>query len=278
MMSTPLCTTDLHLHTNLSFCAPKTTVAASYLPLCAGEGIRTVGISNHLYAAEKNGIDGVSYLDYALRIKDEITALRPTTDVRLLVGCEVETFPGQGPGLHPADAHHFDYVLLAPSHMFNQIYWYRDIDLSDADKVRTVMLERFRYACMLDYGVPTGICHPLYPICCPWEQEVVDGITDEELSDCFTLAKQTKKSIEIHACLWRQGTALDGEGLSPSYLRILSAAKAAGCKFHFGSDAHAPEAFAGVHAKLERAAERIGVGKEDLWEVIARTIQPASLQ
>jgi len=60
---------------------------------------------------------------------------------------------------------------------------------------------------------------------------------------------------------------LDEEGLSPSYIRMLSIARECGCKFHFGSDAHKPKDFVGVHSLLERAAERAGIREEDIWHV-----------
>ena len=265
-----LCRADLHIHTSHSLCAPRTTQVESYLPYCVEEGIRLLGITNHLYA-EGGTVHGVPYLDYILQVRGELEALREKTDVRLLFGCESELFWNREPGLHPQNAHHFDYVLFAPSHIFNCITYYEGIDLSSADKVRDLIVAQFCRACTLEYDIPVGICHPLYPICCPWEQEVVDGMTDEVLADCFTLAAKHHRSIEIHACLYRNGTALDHEGLSPSYLRLLSAAKACGCKFHFGSDAHAPDAFLGKHRLLERAAERIGLCEDDLWSV-CRTV------
>ena len=91
-------------------------------------------------------------------------------------------------------------------------------------------------------------------------------MTDDQLGECYTLAAQTKKSIEIHACLYRDTVELDSEGLSPTYIRMLSIAKECGCQFHFGSDAHeAQYAFSGVHRLLERAATRAGITEYDLW-------------
>ncbi len=261
---------DLHVHTNLSFCAPRQTLASSYLPHCGQEGVTTLGFSNHIYAPrylKRAGIPEERGGDYALRLRRELEELQPSAPVRLLLGCEVETFCGEEPTLSPQEAKNFDYVLLAASHIMNFPDEYRNYDLSTPAKLRALILERFLRACELEYPVPTGICHPLYPICSPWEQEVVDGITDSQLADCFTLAAAKNKSIEIHACLYRRGTALDEEGLSPSYLRVLAAAKACGCRFHFGSDAHSPDAFQGVHRLLLLAAQRLGITREDIWPI-----------
>ena len=266
MASKLVCRSDLHVHTNLSGCAPRTTTAASYLALCEEAGIRRIGFSNHIYKPEALQTVYPGNLRYALQLQEELAAIRDRYPVTVLLGCEVETFYGQPPGLKREDAAAFDYILLAPSHIYNQAHEYTHMDLSTPESARALLLEQFRRACLLEYDRPTGICHPLYPVCCPFEQEVVDGITDSQLEECFTLAVKHQKSIEIHACLFRPGTARDEEGLSPSYLRLLTAAKACGCMFHFGSDCHSPEGFAQAHRKLERAAERVGITEAMLWE------------
>lgn len=262
MNSKKLCVADLHLHTNLSFCAPSETTINSYLPFCAQEGIKKIGISNHLYSHK-----GV---DHTLQIKDEIHALQDSLSVQVLLGCEMELFPGQEPMLNKENASQFDYVQVAPSHIFNLIHEYKNFDLSTPDKIRSMLMENFKRACLLDLGVPTAICHPLYPICAPDQQGILDGMTDAQLAECYTLAAQHDKSIEIHACLYRNTVTLDEEGLSPSYIHMLSIAKECGCKFHFGSDAHEPQAFINKHGLLQRAAERAGICEDDLWH-LART-------
>ncbi|GEM_PF-1939326 len=271
-MSYSLWNGDLHTHTNLSLCAPASTVPASYLPYCQQEDIQVLGFSNHLYYKEWNllGQTGDQMgVNRVLRLAPQLAETQKQTDMKLLFGCEVEVIYGKEPALAPADATPFDYVLIAASHILNIPHEYDTRELQDADKLRERTLERFLFACSLDYPVPVGICHPLYPICSPVEQQVVDGISDSQLAECFSLAAKKNISIEIHACLYRKGTALNEEGLSPSYLRVLSAAKACGCKFHFGADAHAPEAFTGVHNKLRLAARRAGITPEDMWQLPA---------
>ncbi len=259
MNSETLCAADLHLHTNLSLCAPSETTICTYLPLCGGEGIKKIGISNHLYSHK-----GV---EHTLQIKDEIQSLQDRFSVQILVGCEMELFHGREPMLHKENASQFDYVLVAPSHIFNQMCEYENYDLSTPDKIRHLLIENFKRACHLDLGVPTAICHPLYPICAPEQQEILDGLTDAMLEECYTLAAQHDKSIEIHACLYRNSVTLDEEGLSPSYIHMLSVAKECGCKFHFGSDAHRAQDFENKHGLLQRAAERAGICEDDLWHL-----------
>lgn len=255
-----LCYADLHLHTNLSLCAPKDATLLSYLKACNEAGIKKIGISNHLYS--DLGVD------HTLQIRDEIEKLKNCFSIKILTGCEAELFYNRKPQLKKEDADKFDYVLLSPSHIFNLPQMYADFDLSTSDKIRQLLFDNFKYACMQELGVPTAIAHPLYPICAPNQQEILDGMTENQLGECYTLAAQTQKSIEIHACLYRDTVELDSEGLSPSYIRMLSIAKECGCKFHFGSDAHAANySFLGAHTLLERAAERAGITEYNLWHL-----------
>lgn len=270
-MSDIIWNADLHVHTNKSHCSKSYVVPETYIPYCAQEDIKVLGISNHLYYGRNDKGEIVPTREntaWNLEARDDINAISDTMGVRVLLGCEVETVYGLEPSLPREDASKYDYILLAASHVANIPGLYEGVDYSTKEKLSDLTVERFRYACELDFGVPAGICHPLYPIGSPWEQEIVDGFSDSLLEDLFSLARRKNKSIEIHACLFRPGTARDETGLSPSYIRLLSAAKACGCRFHFGADAHVPDAFVGRHALLRLAAERAGITKDDMWDLI----------
>ncbi len=261
---------DLHVHTNLSLCAKDGVTAGDYIPFCERESIEVIGFSNHLYldrVLKKRGFGDETGLMRALKLKDEINELRKKTDVKILFGCEVENYFGQEPSLNPADAGHFDYILIAASHILNAKDEYREYDLSTPDKLRKMVIDQFVRACEISYSVPTCICHPLYPILSPDEQEVVDGISDRELEELFTLAKEKNKAIEVHSCLYRNGTKLNALGVSDSYIRLLAIAKRCGCRFSFGSDAHRTADFSGKHALLITAARLAGITENDMWEI-----------
>ncbi len=271
-MSNPAFFSDLHIHTNRSLCAPRTTEPASYLPYCEQEGIRLIGISDHVYPTEMIHQFGYTNETRMSRLLSLRQAIKEANDsqsrVGFLFGCEIDYFPSVGaPYISPEESLQFDYILFASSHILNYPHMYTSYDLNSPDVLRRLTIERFVAACSLDYPVPMGICHPLYPICSPYQAEIIDGMSDSCLKELFSMAAEKQISVEIHACLYRKDTPLNEEGLSEHYLRILSMAKSCGCKFHFGSDAHEPKAFVGVHDKLRRAAELIGVTEADLWDV-----------
>ena len=261
---------DLHIHTKQSGCAPRTSEAASYLPYCKQEGIRLLGISDHVYSDEtlyECGYVNENKMSHLLVTRPILEELAKTSDVRFLFGCEAEYFPGQPPLISQEESLSFDYILMAASHVLNQPRMYSAYDIHDPNVLRKLTIDRFVEACKLDYPVPMGICHPLYPIGSTRQCEILDGISDACLNELFSMAAEKKISIEIHACLYRDGTPLNEYGLSDRYLRLLAAAKECGCMFHFGSDAHSPEMFIGVHDKLRKTAEILGITEDDIWPV-----------
>ena len=270
-MANPAYFSDLHVHTHRSLCAPRTTEPETYLPHCEGEGIRVLGFSDHVYPDEfihQFGYHDQTRMSRLLSLAPVLEQAQKETDVKLLFGCEIDYFAAVGaPYISPEESLNFDYVLFASSHILNYPHMYTEYDLQNPDVLRRLTIERFVAACRLDYPVPMGICHPLYPICSPYQAEIIDGISDACLDELFCMAREKGISIEVHACLYRKDTPLNADGLSEHYLRILSAAKKAGCKFHFGSDAHDDKAFVGSHQKLFRAAEIVGITEDDLWDV-----------
>ena len=263
---------DLHVHTNLSVCAPRDSYASNYIPYCKEENVKVLGFVNHVYNRKRMAEEHPEFKgtpgEYPLLIRDEVEGLKAKNkDIKILLGCEAETvYNGEFLVSHE-ESKLYDYVFLAPSHICNMLGEYDYLNLDTPDKLRDFMLMRFKDACKIQLAVPTAICHPLYPIGSPFEQEVVDGITELELEECFKLAKENNKAIEVHACLFRKGTKHDDDGISPSYLRMLSVAKECGCKFFLGTDAHSVDGFLGTHAKLLKACDYLGIGEDDLWEV-----------
>ncbi|MBP3667897.1 MAG: hypothetical protein J6K29_12715 [Clostridia bacterium] len=274
----PFLFSDLHVHTNKSLCAPRSTEPGSYVPCCEPEGIRLIGISDHVYPEDmltRYGYPDDKRVGRLLELRPVLREAEAQSGIRFLLGCEIDYFPCVGhPYISPEESADFDYVLFASSHILNYPNMYTEYDLHNPDVLRRLTIDRFVAACKLDYPVPMGICHPLYPICSPFQAEIIDGISDATLNELFSMAAEKQISMEIHACLFRRDTPLNQHGLSDHYLRILAAARDCGCKFHLGSDAHDPTAFLGSHDRLRKAAELLGLTEAHIWDV-AKGLLPA---
>ena len=268
---------DLHVHTNKSLCAPRETTPSSYIPCCEAEGIRLIGITDHVYPEDmlaQYGYPHDNRVERLLELRPALREAEKNSGIRYLLGCEIDYFDCVGhPYILPEESVGFDYVLLAASHILNYPEKYSAYDLHSPDVLRKLTIERFVAACGLDYPVPMGICHPLYPICSPYQAEIIDGISDTTLKELFSVAAEKHISIEIHSCLYRNDTPHNEYGLSDHYLRILAAARDCGCQFHMGSDAHAASAFMGSHDRLRKAADLLGLTEDHIWDV-AKGILP----
>jgi len=254
---------DMHLHTNLSRCAPVDTTIMTYLPYCKQEGLHKIGIANHIYESYDNK-RGIYHL---LEIKNQLKDIDNKDNIQILIGGEAETVLHMEPTISYDEARELDYLQLGASHVLNIMHYYEKYDLSTPKKLRDLTIELFYHACSLEYPIPTIICHPLYPICSPYQEEIIASISDNELVDCFTYANKMGKIIELHADVYRTDTSLNEHGLSDTYLRINRVAKSCGCKFSFGTDSHRITDFLGYHKKLEKAAELIGLTEDDIADI-----------
>ena len=135
---------DLHIHTKQSGCAPRTSEAASYLPYCKQEGIRLLGISDHVYSDEtlrECGYVNENKMSHLLVTHPILEELAKTSDVRFLFGCEAEYFPGQPPLISQEESLSFDYILMAASHVLNQPKMYSAYDIHDPNVLRKLTID-----------------------------------------------------------------------------------------------------------------------------------------
>ena len=80
---------------------------------------------------------------------------------------------------------------------------------------------------------------------------IIDTITDEQLCEVFSAAKEANIAAEINTGVYRGMT--DNQIRNHYMLRILEQAKKSGCKFTFGSDSHrkgAQDVFVEVAGKV----------------------------
>ena len=92
--------------------------------------------------------------------------------------------------------------------------------------------------------------------------KTLDLISDVDLNDLFSRAAEKGAGIELNF----DELNMD-ENAKPSVYRIFEAAKANGCKFYFGSDAHHPGEF--VHAKenFTKIAGRLALSEDDKFHI-----------
>ena len=261
-------TCDLHIHTNLSICAKPEATVEAYLDLCQENGITTIGLANHCWAGPMPRSCG--WADwYSKQSMESILALRNQKsihDIRILIGCESEYLGAGVVGMTKEAASQFDYVLIPASHFHQWGFTVPgDFAGSQPQTVRDLLRRRFIEVAGLE--IATGIAHPFIPFgFFEIEEEIISGITDKAYEECFRVAAAANISVEIHHHAVFSQIRPNDNGFSSEYVRMLTIAKACGCIFHFGSDAHHPSNFKG-HERMGQFAEACGITEDDLLKI-----------
>ncbi len=252
---------DLHVHTSLSSCGDPSATLAAMAAAGKRAGLDTIGISNHLW---DSAVSGASPW-YAPQDAAHVLSLRQeaagVTAPRFLLGCEAEYTGGSTVSVSLEKAALFDYILIPFTHLHMKDFVIPR-DLLDPRAVAAFMLARgfeLMEHPLTGCGTPLGFAHPFLP--CGFgetELEILAAISTEQYRRFFSCAAEKQISVEIHGAMTAGGRE--------EYLRMLSIAKACGCRFHFASDAHAPDAItAERYGALVSLAEAASVGESDLW-------------
>ncbi len=235
---------DLHVHTYLSACCKdkENQRPREILALAERMGLKTIGFADHIWV---NPCEEPSDF-YRSQDHSQITRLRndllsESGPVRVLVGCEAETIAAGKFGITREFAESLDYVGLSASHFHMKKFVQQPKD----DRPRSVAehLAAF-FVSAASSGLATIIVHPFKPF--GYEDrydEAIAALSDAELFDAFAVAAKMGVAIEITTSFLPPAENDDGSKSSrwsiETPLRVLSLAKAANCKFCFGSDAHA---------------------------------------
>ena len=231
---------DLHVHTYLSACcADKANQQpARILAVAERLGRKTIGFSDHLWM-NPDVAPSEWYRPQderqIVRLRDDLRSV--SFPVRVLIGCEADTVAPGRFSITRAFAQTLDYVGLSCSHFHMKGFVEQPRDTTPR-ALGEHMLMFFRSA--VESGLATTIVHPLKPIGFDsiYEQAMAT-LSDAMLSDAFRMAAQLGVALEITPSFLPPG------GVAPSPLwsldtprRMLALARAAGCRFTLGSDAH----------------------------------------
>lgn len=256
---------DFHVHTGtVSYCAKPEATVEAYLELCAKEGIKAIGFSDHLWDTDIS--KSKFFPNNTFEKLGEIYATIPenTKGVEVFVGCETDMNVYGEIGITKEHASQLDYVLIPMSHYHNFECQFLGMDIDDEKFMRKFAIDRFIKACESNLSVPTGICHPFIPHGTDRRDELMQEISDSDYLACFKYAAEKNVFIEIHCTVCSRKWKNYDNGFPVEYLRMATLAKEAGCKFTFGSDAHTLDGFSGgIHERMEEFAKRCGI-TEDL--------------
>ena len=261
---------DLHVHTNISPCTydPEQT-PENIIKVAKEKGIKVVNITDHFWdsdviynVAQQTWKEGQNFKSIS-----RVRPLPEDDEVKLLFGCEADLDSDDVIGIAEDKYDEFDFIVIATTH-FHMMKGEKWADRSP-EALAKHWIERIDK--VLDSNLPfykVGIAHLA---CCLIDNRsreqyltVLDTIPRSEMERVFKKAAERGVGIEInvHDVSFRNDSEIE------RILPIFRIAKACGCKFYLGTDAHEQEALLYDNETVfARAIELLGLEESDKMDI-----------
>ena len=253
---------DYHLHSYLSQCSSDPEQTPERMIRYAKEkGLGRIILTDHFWDENVPGASNWYNTYHKYTDISKALPLPKDPEVEMLFGCETDMDKNGVVGISKERADSFDFIIVATTHMHMKGFTIEPEDYCNAERLAKLWVERFD--ALMNADLPfhkVGIAH-LTSLCIAVENgvhyEVIRLIPDSELKRLFTKAALLGIGIELNACDFRAS----GEDLE-TVLRPYRIAKACGCKFYLGTDAHKDREFK-VFDNFPKVIDALGLTEDD---------------
>lgn len=263
---------DFHMHTALSLCAERSASVAEYVEAAKKAGFEKLGFANHFWDAAIPGANDF----YVPQTYDHVASMKPEIEeakksgLTIYFGCECEYDPYRhGVACTPEVAERFEFMIVPNSHthmMMPKDYYHpyeKHADFMTAAYEEILQSEVAKYI--------TGMAHPFEAVACPYDREILIGLTKEDdFKRLFTMQAEKGIAFEINlSCLVKKPPE---ELMESPRFKMFRTAKECGCKFIFGTDIHSSARYAaGVAEEAIKGANLVAgmleLKEEDIIEI-----------
>lgn len=260
-------THDFHIHTGLSLCAdPETKVSDFFEPAIAA-GLDRIGISNHFWDENIPPLrdDGYFTMQNFERLSREEELIRNERSIKVSFGCEADyDYIHRDVAMTEETAEKFDHILVPNSHthlVMPEEYW------DDIPRHKEFLLTA--YTDIIRGKISkyiTAIAHPFDVVGYPKDKlkALIDSVSDDEFKRIFDETAERGIAYELNVGGGMQNSRETIESFPT--LRLARLAKECGCKFIFGSDAHAAREWRYYIENATLTAEIIGITEDDICD------------
>ncbi len=266
---------DMHIHSLISPCAgndPRQTKEAilSY-GICSD--LRLLNIADHIWDEKSTTKSEQNWLGCGndMARARSILPLPQSKHCRFLFGMEVDIDLDGNFAASREEMDKLDFLVFAPSHLHMGGFTVpRGLDPS-AEVHKNLYMKRMDTLLSADlpYG-RTGLAHPTCSLACTSDPiRMFDLISDREYEDMWTRVRDKGMGVEIN---------FDNRTYTPDELeRILRPyriAKAVGCKFYLGGDAHTPDETRGLVRKFQKYVDLLELTEDDKLPYVKENLAP----
>ena len=260
---------DLHLHSRLSSCSgDPTQTPEAILRYAEQNHLSTICLTDHYW---DSAVPGASKW-YMPQNFDHIAESRPLPqgeNTAFLFGCETEFDKHFTLAMPKERFSDFDFIIIPTTHLHMTGLTISEEDAERDERRAALWVERLDR--VLDMDLPfhkIGIAH----LACSLIKKsggyvaVLKQIPDAAYERVFTKAAARGCGIELNTddCVHAEKPEDEGQTL-----RVFRIAKACGCKFYLGSDAHTGKGLAGAIAPLARMVELLDLDENDKFPLPA---------
>ncbi len=254
---------DYHIHSFLSSCSHDPEQTPERILAYAKElGLSKICLTDHYW---DSAVPGASKW-YTPQNFDHIKEAKPlpqTEGVAFLFGCETEMDMFNTLGIPPERYDDFDFIIIPTTHL-HMSFTIAPEDRESNKRRAELWVERLD--ALLDKDLPfhkVGIAH----LACPTLNkksredylEVLSLIPEEKMVALFTKAAKRGCGIELNMIFSDEEADI--------VLRPFRIAKACGCKFYLGSDAHRTESFDACREKFDRMITMLELTEDDKFHI-----------
>ena len=253
---------DYHIHTYLSACSRDPEQNIGFLISYAKQnGIKRMCITDHFW---DDAVEGPSkwYVAQNLEHIKQSLPLPEVDGLTLMFGCEGEMRQDLTLGVSRRCFDNFDMVVIPTTHMHMNGFTV-SADGSESAEERAVLWVK-RLDALLEMDLPfrkIGLAHLACFLINRKSLEeylaTITAIPDGEMERLFTKVAALGAGVELNHGDMKY--ALNHECV----MRLFRIAKASGCKFYLGSDAHSPEDYDGFVERAERVIDALGLTEDD---------------
>jgi len=256
---------DLHIHSKISLCSGDPEQSnETILRHAESEGLRQICLTDHFWDERVEGASKwYKWQDFPHIC--EALPLPRSNKTEFLFGAETDLNMDMALGVSRERFDEFGFVIIPTTHlhMSNNI---SPEDGATAEGRAKVWISRLDG--LLDMDLPfckIGIAHLACSLIAKEHEDyirVMKLLPEAELERIFAKAAKVGVGIELNMF-----DMMYSEEDRETILRPFRVAKAQGCKFYLGSDAHHPEEFKDFSEIFERAISDLGLTENDKFYV-----------